>query len=367
MTNEQTTDQATAKSLGEILSRYFNFWGEPAQKAPKRDNRKPRKPETSTHLKLLKPIPWLLCLLFIFSFYWDFQQVEASIGTIELNFEGLLRIISISGLIGFLTNRIAITMLFRPMKKRPLLGHGLIPAHKEKIARRLAISVSDDLINSELIQKKLEQSGAISRYRNKMALSVNRVIDNPEFRADIKHWLSSTLTEMIADPEFRNRLASGIADEVERSTSANVLDKAALKAYMFLKGRHIRELVGHALMQFPEKIGRELTFVDDYLDKLPGLIEESSHSIDEFASMMLEKLIRQLDVEKIVEENLRNYDESNLERMIKSATNEQLNTIQYLGAVLGTIGGFVIWEPVLSLVLIGSLFGLLYLADWLLT
>lgn len=366
MTNEQTTVQTTAKSLREIFSRYFNFWEETDQKSPRRDKRKPRKPETSTRLKLLKPIPWLLCLVFIFSFYWDFQQVEATIGTLELNFEGLLRIISISGLIGFLTNRIAITMLFRPMKKRPLLGHGLIPAHKEKIARRLAISVSDDLINSELIQKKLEQSGAISRYRNKIAGSVNRVIHNPEFRADVKQWLSSTLTETINDQEFRSRLASGIADEVERSTSANVLDKAALKAYMFLKGRHIRELVDHALLQFPEKIGREITLVDEYLDKLPAVIENSRHSIDEFASLMLERLIRQLDVEKIVEENLRNYDESNLERMIKSATNEQLNTIQYLGAVLGTIGGFVIWEPMLSLILIGSLFGLLYLVDWLL-
>ncbi len=333
---------------------------EPAKKRP------PRIPETPTRLKVLKPIPWVLGLLFAFSFYWDFNGVETTIYTLYLNFEGLLRIISISGLIGFLTNRIAITMLFRPVKKRPLLGQGLIPAYKERIAKRLAISVAEDLINPELIQRKLEQSEAISRYRNKVVDNVSNILQQAEFRTDLKLWLSSTMTDLISDKELRELLAHGIADEVERSTSGNSIDKAALKAYMFLRGHQIHDLVDSALMQLPEKFDHELTLIDIYLDRLPHAIKNNSESIDQFAALLLKRLISQLDVEKIVEENLRNYDEEKLERMIKGATNEQLRTIQYLGAVLGTIGGFVIWEPMLSLMMISTLFGLLYLGDWLL-
>lgn len=366
MTYDKPPGQSSSKSLREILSSYFNLLDEPEKQVQEKRTKPRRKPETSTRLKLLKPIPWILGLVFAFSFYWDFDGVTTSPGTLYLNFEGLLRIISISGLIGFLTNRIAIMMLFRPMKKRPLLGHGLIPAHKDRIAKRLATSVSDDLINPELIQKKLEQSGAISRYRNQVVGTVNNVLLMPEFRTDLKRWLSSTLNDLISDKEFRDRLAIGIADEIERSTSDSTIDHAALKAYLFLRGHHIQDLVDNALLKLPEKFEKEITMIDRYLDKLPDVIENSSTSIDKFASILLDRLIRQLDVEKIVEENLRNYDEEKLERMIKGATNEQLHTIQYLGAVLGTIGGFVIWEPMLSLVMIGTLFGILYLTDWLL-
>ncbi|TVR33239.1 MAG: DUF445 domain-containing protein, partial [Balneolaceae bacterium] len=42
---------------------------------------------------------------------------------------------------------------------------------------------------------------------------------------------------------------------------------------------------------------------------------------------------------------------------------EQLKTIQYLGAVLGTIGGFVIWQPLLSLSVLAVIGGTIYLTD----
>ena len=49
--------------------------------------------------------------------------------------------------------------------------------------------------------------------------------------------------------------------------------------------------------------------------------------------------------------------------MIKNATNEHLRVIQYLGAVLGTIGGFVIWEPVISLLALLIIAGFVLMAD----
>ncbi len=366
MIKEEPPEPNQPTSIREILSRYFSFTEEPIQHSDHPKKRSTRKNETSTRLKLLMPIPWLLGLLFIFSFYWDFNGVQLSAGEFDLKFDGLLRIISISGLIGFLTNRIAITMLFRPMKKRPLLGQGLIPAHKERIAKRLAVSVADDLINPKLIQKKIEQSGAISKYRNRMVGSINDVVLKPEFRSDLKRWLSSRLHEMINDKSFRERLATGITDEVEQSASDSSIDKAALKAYMFFRGRNIRDIVDAALVKLPSKIEQEFSVVDRYLDRLPEVLDQNIESIDRFAAQLLERLIYQLNVEKIVEENLRSFDENKLEQMIKGASNEQLNTIQYLGAVLGTIGGFVIWEPIISLVMIGTLFGTLYLMDLLL-
>ena len=67
---------------------------------------------------------------------------------------------------------------------------------------------------------------------------------------------------------------------------------------------------------------------------------------------LLYKLINQLDVHALVEDNLRQYDEQRLEKLIKNASNDQLQYIQYLGAVLGTLGGFIIWKPIGSLLLL---------------
>lgn len=361
--NQKSSNHPTAQSLRDILSRYIadSKGDNPSHGSPEPEPSADR--QNSRYLKFLKPIPWILLLVFLFSFYWDFDLVETKLFSYTYNVEGLLRIISISGLIGFLTNRIAITMLFRPIKKRPLLGHGLIPAQKERIARRLAISVADDMINPELIQNKIEESGAISRYRTQVSKSISELLETADFRADLKSWLASALRDVVEDSEFRTRLAGEIATEIERSSTKNSIDRAALKAYTFLKGQGIQDITDSIILQLPEKINQQETLIDHYLDTLPGMIDRSGTSIDQFITVLLERLVQQLDVKKIVEENLRSYDEEKLEKMIKGATNEQLHTIQYLGAVLGTVGGFVIWQPTLSIAVIGTISVLIYAAD----
>lgn len=351
------------KTLGEILSSYFNFFDEDAERDPAKEKYVPKKPEEPFLLQALKPVPWILALMFAFSFVWDFNEVQFTAGTYVLNAEGLMRIVTVSGLIGFFTNRIAILMLFRPVEKRPLLGIGLIPAHKDRIAKRLSIAVSEDLINPHLIRQKLDESDAIQKYRSQTAESVKNVLNRQTFRNDLKQWANHTLSDMIANPGFRRHLASEIAREVEQTVANSNFDKAALKAYTFFRGRQIEDLVEESLMQLPDKISKELNAIDHYLDQLPDLIDESSSAIDQIATRLIYKLIQQLDVQHLVEENLNAIDEKKLEAMIWGATNEQLRIIQYLGAVLGLIGGFVIWEPVISLGFIIILFGVIYGAD----
>ncbi|MDX1591178.1 MAG: hypothetical protein R3283_04390, partial [Balneolaceae bacterium] len=70
-------------------------------------------------LKYLRPLPWILCILFAFSFFWDFQGYSFSLFQCTFPLEGFIIIISVSVFIVYLTNWIAITMLFRPLKKRP--------------------------------------------------------------------------------------------------------------------------------------------------------------------------------------------------------------------------------------------------------
>lgn len=350
------------RSLRQIITTYFTSTPD----GPGNENSQKPIPKFETRvalLQFLKPVPWILLCGFLFSFYWDFNNISAELFGLLLQFDGLLKIITISGLIGFLTNWIAITMLFKPLKKRPLLGQGLIPAHKERIAYRLSLAISEDLINPEIIKTKISESNAISRYREQTIQNIMDVTSKPAFRNDLKDWVINYIRDAFNDPAFKNSLASQVTEEIENSLDDKIVEKAALKTYSFLKGRPLQVIVEDALENLPASIERRIDFIEDFLNELPERIEQNSKDLDELLSTIIYRLVNQLDVQKLVEEKLEKYDEKKLELMIRNATNEQLRTIQYLGAILGTIGGFVIWEPVLSLSVLGVIFGTVYLVD----
>lgn len=314
-------------------------------------------------MNLLFAVPYLLLSVFILSFFWDFDGMATMIFGLSFTFEGLLRIISISGLIGFLTNWLAITMLFRPTHRRPILGQGLIPAQKDRIAYRLARAVSEDLINPEIIKRKIHESQAISKYREKATVYIKNIIDDPEFREQLKALVVSYVDEMIADPEVRSSIAKKLIQQIDEAIDENSFEKVAIKAYSFLKGREMQDLVESALVKLPTGIESGLNKMDLFLDDLPAKLDEHGIVIEELVTNLLYKLINQLDVHALVEDNLRQYDEKKLENLIKNASNDQLQYIQYLGAVLGTFGGFIIWEPVASMVVLTFIIGLTITAD----
>lgn len=314
-------------------------------------------------LRILFTFPFILVGLFLTSFFWDFEGITATVLGFELSFEGLFSILSISGLIGYATNWIAITMLFKPSQKRPLMGHGLIPAQKDRIAFRLARAVSEDLINPEIIKKKIHESQAISKYREKATEYVRSIIDEPGFRSDLKALTVDYVDEMVADAEVRASIAKTIIEQVENSLESNSIERVALKAYSFIKGQETQELIEEALTKLPGNVEKGLNKMDEFLDTLPDRIDSNSDIIEDIVTNLLYKLINQLDVHHLVEDNLKQYDEQRLEMLIKNASNDQLQYIQYLGAVLGTVGGFVIWEPVASIIVLATFCGAFFLAD----
>lgn len=359
---ETIDEESHFKKLGQIISKYLEFDSEVDSKTVAVQS--PPAISKLPILQFLKPIPWILCTLFLFSFLWDFNSMSTEIFGIVLQFEGLIRIISVSGMIGYLTNWIAITMLFKPVKKRPLLGQGLVPAHKDRIAYRLAVAVSEDLINPELIKQKIRESKAISKYRSQVIDHIEQITEREDFRKDLKEWLLNYVDSMVQNPEFRKKISNHILHEIEEALENRAFEKVALKTYSFLSGQTLPEFIENLLERLPVTAERNIGYIEEYLDEFPEKIHRNSDKIDELITLLLYKLINQLNVQTLVEENLKKYDEQRLEIMIRNATNEQLKTIQYLGAVLGTIGGFVIWEPIISLVGLSVIFGTIYLIDW---
>jgi len=365
-TSAGDTSKKHLKRLWRIISHHSGFDDLSHQSPEKREPKKPRKTAKKPFLFfLLQVVPWVLTVLFAVSFFWDFDGYSISLFGTLYPLSGILRIVTISGLIGFLTNWIAITMLFRPSGKRPILGHGLIPAHKERIAYRLAHAVSEDLINPEIIKHNIHESQVISRYREKSVTWLKSIIDDPVFRNDIKKWVIEYSEAMIADAELRATLAQQVIREVDEALVNRSLEKAALKAYTFLRGKEMQDIIEDAIAGIPSSVEKGFDKLDHFLDELPDKLDRRGDILEEFVTTLLYRLVNQLDVHALVEDNLKTYDEARLEAMIRGATNEQLRYIQYLGAVLGTIGGLVIWQPVISLSAICILLALVFTLDYL--
>lgn len=317
-------------------------------------------------IKLLFFFPVLLLGGFITSFWWDFNGISTTLFGYDIVFEGLLKVLTISVLIGFMTNWVAIKMLFRPTHRRPILGQGLIPAQKDRIAYRLARAVSEDLINPEIIKKKIQESQAISKYREKATQYIRNIIDDPRFRSELKILLVSYVDEMMTEPEVRANIAKNLIKQINSAIDENSFERVALKAYSFFKGQEMQDLVEEALTKLPSGVERSLDKMDEFLDTLPDRIDKNSDTIEDLVTNMLYRLINQLDVHALVEDNLRQYDEKRIELLIKNASNDQLQYIQYLGAVLGTLGGFIIWKPIASLIVLATIILIIYGLDVLL-
>lgn len=355
--------KARAQDLRTLLSKYVSrHLPEPAP-VKTRTTEPPR--VVGAHARLLpvlQVIPWTLTVLFALSFVWDFPgwTVAAFGYTVEL--DGLLRILSVSGLIGFLTNWLAITMLFNPREPRPIFGQGLIPAQRERVIFRLAKAVSEELINEQIIKEKIEESGVITKYRE-LALSVTRgVVEDPEFRAELKVLVADYVETVLTSEEVRQKLAAFMVAKLEQYAGSG-LGGVALRTYRYFNEPDFQRRIDEAIRQLPTSLDSALEGVDHLLDRVPEKIEARSDEIEAWVTKIVLGFVEKLDVYDMVVTNMERYDEQKLENLIKNASNEQLNYIKYLGGVLGVLGGLFIWRPLLSLAVFGTLGLLLYVID----
>ena len=91
----------------------------------------------------------------------------------------------LGAIIGYVTNRIAIKMLFRPLKPKRLLGFtvpltpGVIPRNRFDLARTIGRMVSEQLLSPQSLQEQL---------------------DNPRFRENIKMWIGERRRALMQRP-----------------------------------------------------------------------------------------------------------------------------------------------------------------------
>jgi len=118
----------------------------------------------------------------------------------------------IGAFIGWITNWIAIKMLFHPRKPVKVLFltfHGIFPKNKPRIANKLGIVVQRDLINFGDIKTRLQDPDALNNFKEEIAIRVDNAI-----RDRIE---KSGLLNVIVPDQLIQSVHKTIVDEIERN------------------------------------------------------------------------------------------------------------------------------------------------------
>jgi uncharacterized membrane protein YheB (UPF0754 family) len=144
-----------------------------------------------------------------------------------------IRIISIpfiSGLIGWLTNYLAVRMIFHPYQPigfGPFKIQGLIPKRREELAISIGKTVSSHLISHADIANSLKDipvdesfkqalDEKMEEFINRKILSLNLMVSmfvTTEIKSKIKNAITSELILML--PDMAERFASGLEDRLD--------------------------------------------------------------------------------------------------------------------------------------------------------
>ena len=287
------------------------------------------------------------------------------------------------GIIGYITNLLAIKMMFRPHQPRYIFGMkvpftpGLIPKERGRIAEAVGTSISENLMNKEVLKKNLLSEDMLTKIGEGYDSFIAKQRVNTEtFRAFLRHSLSAEdLSKIQSDAggELATQIHSRLADSnlgtmlahaaVEHAISkmGNSLLGIAFNAepFLILLQEPTEHLLSKQINQIIHNNSEEIVtnLIDQESDKLLDtqvceLLKGHDEQLAQLRQILLDgykqvisvhlpKILSTIDISRIIRERINEMDVYESERVILSVMNKELRAIVWLGALLGCIIGTI--------------------------
>lgn len=280
--------------------------------------------------------------------------------------------------IGYITNLIAVKMLFRPL--RPIkIGKftlpftpGIIPKNKWRIGQAIAKAIQNSLLTEEMITETFLSESMCNKVRENInnwyesqlqnTMMIQDVITNyvdPEkyeqISTELKVKLTIGVSNKIKDMEFGNIVAQEVVKAAKEKAQGTVLSFMMSDAIL----QPIAKQIGEGVDSYLDKNAAPMvrTFIDKELDK----IEETSvgkaiEKLDPYKESMVEgiiaqytnliqtymsKIVNDLNIAQMVENKINQMDVEEVEELVLSIMKHELSAVVNLGAVIGFILGII--------------------------
>ena len=289
---------------------------------------------------------------------------------------------ALGAVIGYITNDIAIRMLFRPRNAKYIFGihvpftPGIIPKEKNRIAGAIGKSISENLMNKEVLEKTLLSDDMLDKIKLAIDEFFYSQLNNDETLEQFaSHYLTEDEICAMRDStcdEISKLLVTKLRDRaiganIAQAATQHVIDKTRssmagkIKADRLLEvisspietklAQHINEVLHDQAPSMSTKI------VDAESAKLLSMpmceifkghehqLEQAKNSIISIyrtiISDHLPRILDTINISSIVETRIQEMDMAEAEQIILSVMKKELRAIVWLGALLGSIMGTI--------------------------
>lgn len=300
----------------------------------------------------------------------------------------------LGGIIGYITNDIAIRMLFRPHKAKFLFGvkipftPGIIPKEKGRIASAIGGAISENLMSKDVLEKNLLSDEMITKIRLSMDSFFETQKNNQEtVREFLAHYLTandidrliSGLKEGLTDQVSTKLGESNWGEQISEVVMEHVSSKLRIDGLDLDIPQMLKSLIGSSVWgqvanliekpakhylakninqmlsaNGPEIVGR---LVDNGIDDISKLsmqkllqgkelqvAQVTNTCIGLYKTIISEHLPRILEainIPVIIESRINEMDMNETEKLISQVMDKELKAIVWLGALLGLLMGSI--------------------------
>lgn len=280
--------------------------------------------------------------------------------------------------IGYFTNWLAVRMLFRPREAKYIAGHrlpftpGVIPRGKQRLAAAVGNVIDTQLLTEESIKEHLSSDEmqavirktvrdlseqlhsdertireylcstlekdrfdtSLEKIQNMLAEKAALRLKNGNISAVIAKLIESKLSEMTAN-SFLGKI---LGDSMLASVSASL--EKAIDSYIDSYGE---QMIQHIIKEETDRLlSKNVCDTAAELTELDPEIE--THILQTYTRLVTEKsgqVIRMLNIGRIAEKAILDMNNEQLEQLVLSTMQTELNAVVRLGALIGFLLGLV--------------------------
>ena len=285
----------------------------------------------------------------------------------------------VGGIIGYITNDLAIRMLFRP-RKALYIGRfhipftpGLIPSQQGRIAQSIGGVVSGQLLNEETLRQTLLSEGTLDTLRRKVTVFLRTlskdertvydlfrlpgIREKVDMNADA---LAQKLTDALSAKIIDARLGYAVVDSIigdkmdfitQNALFSRLIDGNTQEIIREKLAEKVNDLIAEKAPDASAAIVSHYRgeIMDARLCDLYARVQDKEDKIIDsvvelYANLLggnLGRLLEAINIERIVVDKINGLDAAQLEATIFGIMKRELKAIVYLGALLGFLMGFI--------------------------
>ena len=289
---------------------------------------------------------------------------------------------AVGAVIGYITNDIAIRMLFRPHEAKYILGvkvpftPGIIPKEKVRIAGAIGKAVSENLMNREVLEKSLLSDEMVAKIGNAIDEFVATQSSNDEtieqfachylppddiaaMRDDVTDGIGKMITAKLQDSRLGENIAHLATAHVMEKTRNSLAGRLGAEMLLQPIAQLVERVLAKHIHEILQNNSRQMVkgLVNDESEKLMGMTMSSlmtgpEEQVSQIKSGILSayrviitehlpRILQDIDISAIIEQRINDMDMNEAETIILDVMKKELRAIVWLGALLGCIMGTI--------------------------